>query len=156
MKKYYIIISILFIIYAGMFINLNSFIAIDGQRYYTIADDALISMRYAWNLSHGNGLVWNHEEYVEGITNPLYTIACSIISIIFDKRYTILIVQLLAMVTLLAVSFTFAKIGKRLNINPIFLFIVPLIYYPLFFWTMKEVAINMIEGKRLLYRDSSN
>ena len=33
-----------------------SFVAQDGQRYYTINDDALISLRYAWNLAHGHGL----------------------------------------------------------------------------------------------------
>jgi hypothetical protein len=29
-------------------------------------------MRYAWNLAHGNGLVWNPGERVEGFTNPLW------------------------------------------------------------------------------------
>ncbi len=33
----------------------------------------MILMRYAYNLAHGNGLVWNPGERVEGITNPLWT-----------------------------------------------------------------------------------
>jgi hypothetical protein len=37
-------------------------------------DDAYISYRYAWNLAHGNGLVYNPGEVVEGYTNFLWTI----------------------------------------------------------------------------------
>jgi hypothetical protein len=45
---------------------------IDGTRYYILFDDAMISMRYAYNLAHGNGLVWNIGERVQGFTNPLW------------------------------------------------------------------------------------
>jgi hypothetical protein len=45
---------------------------IDGTRYYVLFDDAMISMRYAYNLAHGNGLVWNVGERVQGFTNPLW------------------------------------------------------------------------------------
>jgi len=37
-------------------------------------DDAFISYRYAWNLLHGNGLVYNPGEPVEGYTNFLWTL----------------------------------------------------------------------------------
>jgi arabinofuranosyltransferase len=37
-------------------------------------DDAFISMRYAWNLAHGHGLVFNPGEPVEGYTNFLWTV----------------------------------------------------------------------------------
>jgi hypothetical protein len=37
------------------------------------ADDAFISYRYALNLAHGHGLVFNPGEYVEGFTNLLWT-----------------------------------------------------------------------------------
>ena len=42
-----------------------------------MADDAFISFRYAENFVHGNGLVWNNGEYVEGYTNFLWTILLS-------------------------------------------------------------------------------
>jgi hypothetical protein len=45
---------------------------IDGTSYYVLFDDAMISMRYAYNLAHGNGLVWNVGERVQGFTNPLW------------------------------------------------------------------------------------
>jgi len=68
-------IAIGFIIWAAIFIYRSSFIAIDGQRYFSLFDDAMISMRYAWNLSHGIGLVWNPGEWVEGYTNLLMVLS---------------------------------------------------------------------------------
>jgi len=46
-----------YVLWACLFIYKSSFIAIDGSRYFSLFDDAMISMRYAWNFSHGNGLV---------------------------------------------------------------------------------------------------
>jgi len=61
-----------YLYYCYRYINLTSF-NIEGTTYYVLFDDAMISMRYAYNLAHGNGLVWNASERVEGITNPLWT-----------------------------------------------------------------------------------
>ncbi len=59
--------------YAWQYILASSFI-VNGTRYYVLFDDAMISMRYAFNLVHGNGLVWNAGQRVEGFTNPLWVI----------------------------------------------------------------------------------
>jgi arabinofuranosyltransferase len=47
---------------------------IDGTRYFWLDDDQMISMRYAYNLVDGTGLVWNAHERVEGYSNFLWTI----------------------------------------------------------------------------------
>jgi hypothetical protein len=60
-----------YLYYGFQFIQ-KSAIDVEGQRYYLLFDDAMISMRYAYNLAHGMGLVWNAGEYVEGFTNPLW------------------------------------------------------------------------------------
>lgn len=44
----------------------------------TPADDAFISFRYAWNLVHGHGLVYNAGERVEGFSNPLWTLLSAV------------------------------------------------------------------------------
>ena len=54
-----LIIAVIFIVWSAIFIYRVSFIAIDGNRYFNLFDDAMISMRYAWNLAHGLGLIWN-------------------------------------------------------------------------------------------------
>jgi arabinofuranosyltransferase len=41
-------------------------------------DDAYISYRYAANLVHGHGLVFNRGEYVEGYTNLLWTLLSAV------------------------------------------------------------------------------
>jgi hypothetical protein len=62
-----------FLYYAWKYIGATSFV-VDGTRYYVLFDDAMISMRYAYNLAHGNGLVWNVGERVQGFTNPLWVL----------------------------------------------------------------------------------
>ncbi len=67
-------IIVLYSVYAGIFIYNTSFVLQD-QRYFTLFDDAMISMRYAKNLAAGHGLVWNPGgEEVEGFTNPLWVL----------------------------------------------------------------------------------
>ena len=54
----------------GIFIWRLSFRA-QGQVYFTLVDDAMVSMRYAQHLARGFGLVWNiGQKPVEGFTNP--------------------------------------------------------------------------------------
>src|SRR5512146_2324217 len=74
-------IVLLFFYYAWQYILASSFV-INGQHYYVLFDDAMISMRYAWNLAHGNGLVWNAGERVEGFTNPLWVFYMSLVHLL--------------------------------------------------------------------------
>lgn len=54
----------------------GSVFALTGVAAYAwVCNDATISMRYAWNLAHGYGLVFNIGERVQGFTNPLWTLA---------------------------------------------------------------------------------
>ena len=56
----------------------------------------MISMRYAWNLSHGFGLVLNPGEYVEDYTNPLMILVMTLPTLMLDKGNATLAVQILA------------------------------------------------------------
>lgn len=63
-------ILLVFAVYCSRFIERTSFV-IDGQRYYALFDDAMISMQYARNFAEGHGLAWNAGgERVEGYSNP--------------------------------------------------------------------------------------
>src|SRR5436305_1204757 len=71
-----------FVVYAGLFIYRTSFV-VRGERYFSLFDDAMISMRYARNLAHGYGLVWNPGgERVEGFTNPLWVVYMAAIHVL--------------------------------------------------------------------------
>lgn len=52
-------------------------VSTDGY-FVGLDDDAMISLRYAWNLAHGKGLVYNAGERVEGYTNFLWTVIAAI------------------------------------------------------------------------------
>lgn len=71
-----LLLLLLYSLYAAAFIQRTSFsITVDGstRRYYALADDPMIAMRYARNLANGDGLVWNPGgERVEGFTNPAW------------------------------------------------------------------------------------
>ncbi len=63
-----------FSIYGLIFIYTTSFV-VRGVRYFSLFDDAMISLRYAKNLVDGYGLVWNPGgPRVEGFTNPLWVL----------------------------------------------------------------------------------
>lgn len=70
-----------FVYYAWRYILATSFV-IDGNRYFVLFDDAMISMRYAYNLAHGNGLVWNVGERVQGFTNPLWVFYMALLHVL--------------------------------------------------------------------------
>jgi arabinofuranosyltransferase len=50
-------------IYCGLQYIQKTAIVVDGQKYYVLFDDAMSTLRSAYNLAHGHGLVWNAGEY---------------------------------------------------------------------------------------------
>jgi hypothetical protein len=85
---------VVFASYAIAFIWRTSFV-VDHKRYFVLFDDGMISMRYAWNLSHGVGLVWNAGERIEGFTNPLWVLVMAIATLAFEKASACLAMQIL-------------------------------------------------------------
>lgn len=58
----------------GVFIARTRFL-VGGTSYFSLFDDAMISMRYARNIASGLGPVWNPGDApIEGFTNPLWTL----------------------------------------------------------------------------------
>jgi hypothetical protein len=52
----------------------HSSAVVGSVRYFSLRDDAMISMRYAHNAAAGLGLVWNPGDSVEGFTNLGWTL----------------------------------------------------------------------------------
>ena len=79
-------------------------------------DDAFISFRYARNLVEGYGLVYNEIEYVEGITNLLWTlIVAGGVGIGFDAADFSRQLEPLIACAVLVLTFVYARllIGRR-------------------------------------------
>lgn len=93
---------------------------IGGERYFWLDDDMMISMRYARNLAHGYGLVWNPGgPHVEGYSNFLWTLVLSLPHLAgFPARLVsgeVLVINVcLAMLALLWT----ARVGRQLGLDP--------------------------------------
>jgi len=141
-----------FVAWASLFIYKSSFVGIDGKRYFCLIDDAMISMRYAWNLSHGFGLVWNPGEYVEGYTNPLMTLIMALPTLIFDKVDAVLAVQILGIVFMLVNAYLVMSIADHLvsgqeryrQLFQVLAFLCALSYYPLLYWSLMGMETGLL------------
>src|SRR3989304_6224593 len=109
-----IVIALMFLLWSAALIYRTSFVAFDGQRYFSLFDDAMISMRYAWNFSHGHGLVWNAGEYVQGYTNLLMTLIMSLAMLILDKSRAVLSIQVLGIFTMPGIAYQSMKLADSL------------------------------------------
>ncbi len=80
-----LLFSILFLallVFGGLYVQRTSFV-VNGQRVYTLWDDAMISMQYARNLREGHGLVWNPGgDRIQGFTNPGVTFAMALVHVL--------------------------------------------------------------------------
>jgi hypothetical protein len=147
MKKIWIVILTLFILFSLLFIFKTSFF-INGERYFSLFDDAMISMNYARNLVHGNGLVMNPGERVEGITNPLWTFYMAAVHFLPVAQSKIcLIIQLTGLLLLLANLFFVRKIAlllfdnsERMALAGVFL---TAFYLPLMNWTLQGMETGL-------------
>ena len=82
LSRQFVGILVAFSVYAAALIWRSSFV-VDGTRYFCLLDDPMISMRYAANLAHGYGLVWNPGgAHVEGYTNPLWTLYMGVLHLL--------------------------------------------------------------------------
>ncbi len=142
-----------FAAWAGWFIYESSFVASDGRRYFCLFDDSMISMRYAWNLAHGEGLVWNPGERVEGFTNLLMTLYMALWCALLSKSGAVLAVQISGAVFLLAGAWLAMRIGEALlegselegrpELSVLF-FAGALLYYPLDYWSLMGMETGLL------------
>ena len=143
----------LFVLWALYFIFRTSFIATDGRRYFTLFDDAMISMRYAWNASHGIGLVFNPGERVEGYTNLLMVGLMTLCTSFLDKSSAVLAIQLSGIPVLLGIAtlslLHWQELAKGNDVYDrdgfaVVAFFGALAYYPLVYWTLMGMETGLL------------
>jgi arabinofuranosyltransferase len=109
----------------------------------------MISMRYARNLAHGYGLVWNPGgERVEGYTNPLWVVYMSIFHLFPIPASKIsLFIQISGAIFLIANLFFVKKIAERLSgssIVAILAVILTAFYSPLNNWGLQGMEVSVL------------
>ncbi len=117
--KYAAILACLHTAYAITLIAKSSFV-VEGQRYFCLFDDAMISMRYASNWADGHGLVWNVGERVEGYTNFGWTAvmtACHLLRL--TPSHTCLLVQLLGIPVLWGCLLGSIRLARACRVAPL-------------------------------------
>ena len=139
-----------YVLWAGIFIYKSSFLAIDGQRYFSLVDDAMISMRYAWNFSHGLGLVWNPGQYVEGYSNLLMVLVMSAAIVLFGKIHAVLAIQIFGLGLVLAVGMLSSATLRLLRPGSdddwldVLALACVLAYYPLSYWSLQGMETGLL------------
>jgi len=117
------LLALAYVLYAGAFIyrtsarvERTSYIP-ETRRYFVLFDDAMISMRYARNLAHGEGLVWNPGgPRVEGFTNPLWVGYMALVHAAgLPENLTSLAIQITGALCILATLWVVLRIGDELS-----------------------------------------
>lgn len=123
---------------------------IKDERYFTLVDDAMISMRYAKHLAQGHGLVWNiGEPPVEGFTNLGWTLFMAFLHLFpFSVSKISLAVMLTSLVILLTNIKVVHKITETLipesNYAPTLAALITAFYFPLVFWSLRGMEVGLL------------
>lgn len=141
-------VLLFYALYAAYFIFQTTFV-IDGERYFVLFDDAMISMRYAKNLAQGYGLVWNPGgERVEGFTNPLWVVFMALFHLFPVPASKIsLLVQISGGVFILASLIFIKKISDLVTGKPwlgILAVILTALYTPLNNWALLGMEVSVL------------
>ncbi|NLD61931.1 hypothetical protein GX645_05700 [Candidatus Sumerlaeota bacterium] len=139
----------LFVCWCLVFIWRSSFL-IDGQRWFCLVDDAMVSMRYARNMAAGLGPVWNPNEAIEGFTNPLWMLFMATPHMIgIPEHLTSLFIQLASVIVLVTNLFAARRLGRALACthkesagNAAALFTACL--YPLNYWSLMGMEVGCL------------
>ncbi len=138
-----------FIAYSLVFICRSSFV-IGGVRYFSLFDDAMITMRYARHLADGFGIVWNiGEKPIEGFTNQLWVFIMAAIQLLCrDKAVISLYVQLFGMILLAGNLIFIYKIAlllkPELKNAALGAVVLTGFYLPLNFWSLMGMEVSIL------------
>ena len=104
-----------YVLWGCAFIYRTSFV-INGVRYFVLFDDEMISMRYARNLAHGFGLVYNPGgDRVEGFTNPMWVLYMALLHLLpVAPEKMSLLVQLTGLALLALNLVVVARLGEAI------------------------------------------
>ncbi len=146
--KYLIPLVVAYLLYASVFIYQTSFI-VNGERYFSLFDDAMIAMRYARNLAEGHGLVWNPGgERVEGVTTPLWTTYMAFWHLVGLPESKISLAIQLTSAALLAINLVLVwtictRLTGRLGLGAAAA-ILTAFFYPLNNWALQGMEVGLL------------
>lgn len=123
---------------------------IAGVTYFTLIDDAMVSMRYAQHLAQGFGLVWNvGDKPIEGFTNPGWMLLMAGLHALQIPAPRISLgMMLLGALVLLANVIAVHRICKLLRpgsrFAPLLCATATAFYFPLVFWSLRGMEVGLL------------
>ena len=148
-ERYFLVFTFcLALLFYTIFIYRTTF-SINGDTYFTLIDDAMISMRYAKNFSNGFGFVWNvGKPPVEGFTNLGWTLYMALLHIVPIPEPKISLLLMITSAFLLMgnayISYRLSKIIDPQSVKaPLIAAIITAFYYPLVFWSLRGMEVGV-------------
>ena len=122
---------------------------VHGQTYFTLFDDAMVSMTYARNLAAGHGLVWNAGgPAVEGYTNFLWTLWMAVLHVVgiaeSNISLAVMISGLAVLVANLVVLWRIARVVSTSVTTARIAVLTASLCYPLLFWTLRGMEVGLM------------
>jgi hypothetical protein len=141
-------VLIAYALYAALFIYRTSFV-VEGERFFSLFDDGMVSMRYARNLASGYGLVWNPGgERIEGFTNPMWVLYMSFFHLMgISTSKVSLCIQISAalfMIFNLYYVFQISRMLSRDLLVPTFALVLTAFYLPLNNWALQGMEVSIL------------
>ena len=138
----------------GVAIILTSRVESGGQRYFSLVDDALISMSYARTLVDTGEFVWfPGADRVEGITNPLHALTMTLPQLAgFDASTSVLAVSLMGLGWVLVAGFAAGVLAGRLGASGTAQVVTTAtisLMWPLLFWSVFGLEVGTIAALAL-------
>jgi len=133
----------------ALFIARTAF-RVRGELYFTLLDDAMISMRYAQHLAAGSGLVWNvGEAPVQGFTNFGWMLFMSLLHLLpLTPPGISLGVMATSAALLLLNSVVVGRICRVMNPSgryaPLMAAAITAFYFPLVFWSLRGMEVGLL------------
>ncbi|MBV8394343.1 MAG: hypothetical protein JOY81_14285 [Alphaproteobacteria bacterium] len=143
--------AVLFLLFAALyaiFIARTTFHH-DGRLVGTLFDDALISLRYAFNVHAGAGAVWNPGEVppVEGYSDPLWMLVMSATFFFGSWLIAPILVSAVGAVVLLLCGWSAWRIARAVGSDRATAFaaaFLALACYPTVFWTLRGMEVGLV------------
>jgi len=141
-----IVVSLLF---STIFIVHSAFL-VGTTVYFSLFDDAMISMQYARNLASGAGIVWFPGEVpVEGYTNFLWTLWMAGLHRFPIAEAQLPLLVMLSSAVLLLVNVRLGGLAATALVGdssrlPILAMWATTLYYPLYYWSLRGMEVGLI------------
>lgn len=125
----------------------SSFPTVEQRRGFCLFDDAMISLRYAANLAHGHGLVWNPGERVEGFTNPLMVLLMTPVVAVAGTWYAPLVLQIIGVGVFLIGLGLAASLARQdtgsdgVTVTSV---ICVMAFYPFAYWSLMGMETGLL------------